>query len=217
MVSAAEQTREALRADFILQEVIAREIVSPRKVARYLREHRGVEGTLDAIAQAIYDLELEPHSDAVGAALELLGESSVELRQNLAAIVVESNGHAAQRISRLMGRVATGSNETLRVFSEQDTLTFVLDSQHLPDAKKIFEESGIVDTVEDLNAVTIGPLSDDLASSKLLDLALTTLTLQGIIPRFVNSGYSEHSIPVPAEEGQKAFQAIKQLRDYRRD
>lgn len=213
MGSAAEQARKQLEGDFFLQEALARDIVNRRELARWLKTNRDLEGTVDAIAQGLYDFEDEDRADAVGAALSTLARTDLNHRTGLAAAVVETNGHTSQRLSRLVGRVDVGSKETLRFVPGEDSISIVLEARALEDAREIFGEDVFLETVDDLHEVRLKTPGNQPSPPGLLDLTLTALTLRGIETQFVTSGYREHFIPVRPHDSQEAVHVLKQLKE----
>lgn len=212
MASAAEQARTQLEGDFFLQEALARNIVNVRELARWLKDNRGIDGTVDAIAQGLYEFDHEDRPDAIGQALETLRRTDLSHRTGLAALVVETNGRTSQRLSRLIGRVDVGSKETLRFVPGEDTITFVIEAGQLDEATRIFGEDAIVDVDSDLHELRLKTPQEDPSPPGLLDLALTALTIRGIETRFVTTGYREHFIPVKPEESEEAIRVLRRLK-----
>lgn len=213
MSSAAEEARKQLEGDFFLREALARGIVNVRDLARWLKDNRGLEGTVDAIAQGLYEFEDRERTDAVSAALDVLKETDLDHRTGLAALVVETNGHTSQRLSRLVGRIDVASKEVLRFVPGEDTISLVLEGKWLDQARNIFGEEAEIEVFEDLHEVRLKMPGDAPHPHGLPDVALTALSLRSIETRFVTSGYRELFVPVEADRGEEAVRVLRQLKE----
>lgn len=210
MASAAEQAREELRKDFILQVSLERGIVNGKDAARYLRDKRGVKGSIDAISQEVYKFNPDPDSGSVGRGFEAFRRSKKEHRTGLSSLIVKRNGQTQQRLSRLIGAVSVASQEVLRFIPDTKAIGIVLPSSKLSDAKSIFKEENHVRVKESLDEVRILPKEGDRRTPGVLDAALTILTIRGIRPWLVTSAYYEHFIPVDSDEGEEALEILKE-------
>lgn len=212
MSSAAEQARRQVEADFFLQETLARGITNVKGLARWLKENRGLEGSVEAIATGIYDFDAGTRPRLLQDAVESLGRANLNHEGERSAIGVTRLPSESRGLPRVLRRLVPEDPRVLRFFCGEKETVVIVHSSLFTRLEADIEDSAIVETyprIDDLHLITEdgGPIS-----STMVKYVTASLRLKGIDILFETSGLGEHIISVDSYQGIEAADIIRQLK-----
>lgn len=212
MGSTAEQVRRCIEEDVFLQEALARGIVNYNKMARWLQEHRDLNGTESNIAQAIPRNEPESGSQVMADAWESLRNARVDHRGGLGALDMEMTETAVDSLDDVLATAEPERGGSFQVLHDDSSMTVILDADVVERAREAFDDPSVVRTFTGLSELRIVPGQGDELHPAAGSLAVACLAVNGRQPRFTIDGISALSIFVDEADSREAFDLLERLR-----
>lgn len=217
MGSVSEAVVRCIQEDVFLQEALARGIVGYRKMARWLQEHRDVEGSEATIAQAIQRNEPEEGTEAMAAAWRDLQRSRVDHRGGLASVTVALTGEVVDSLSASMRAAEPERGSNFRLLQDGSSMTVVVDGASLSAVLEEVDERFVERTRTDLAELRIVPPVEDRPDGErrpepaVESLVVAGLTVNGCPPIFTIAGPSGVSVFVDEADSRTAFDLLERL------
>lgn len=203
MASLREIAEHHIGSDPFLQEAVNRGIVNARGLARWLKEHRGVEAEDEALANPIREIQSEAEGSSVEEASELLASARVYTVEGRTLLVIERDDRIEQKLSRLVSEQNLRSDE-FWFSTGKNTIRIVLDDEVAEDAIKQLDTVLVGDPVRELVELQVRAGSGR-EGMRLLGMGIVALAALGIDVVEVNHDEKIQSIVVRNEDKERAW------------
>lgn len=213
MSTTTEHVHEILDRDVFLQEVLARDVVRLRALARWLQSNHGVEGNVGAIVSAIQRYEQPAGGGSLDEARSLLEQMRVQADPGKTVLVVQRNAKTRKRLDKVLEHVDVSAGHTLRVVPADRTMTIVVDDHNAPAVEDELGVALVKETVEDLVDLVIEAPKEGVDTPGVLGIAFSALSLRGINVPFMMSGYPQQFLMVDEEDYVEALNVLTGLSD----
>lgn len=212
MDSVKEDVIRCLEEDILLHDALSRdEVINARGLARWLMEHKGIEGREDNIASHIREFDPGVSHQHLLRAREALKQAVAVRQDGRCALVVETNGTTLQQLSRLLGRLDPARRNPFHLIAGEHTITLVLGEKNLTEAQEILGKEYREATFTGLTEIGLQTKELEQDTTGILAIVLSALTVEGITTRFPVEGHHEHFVMVSNEDAEDAFQIVKRL------
>lgn len=212
MSSTAHDVRQCIERDAILREALARDILSYSKLARWLKEARGVEGTEAGIISAIRRIEADAETDVFAVARDKVGDLDLGTDSGFATITVKKTAQTQEDVREVWDLLDLTEGKDARINPGQHALTLVVNHADLQDVLDLLDDDIVENVREDLARLTLTDTSGDATETHgLLALIHTELASNGVN---VVADYTDElgmHILVTKQDLDQAFRAIRNL------
>lgn len=216
MDSIVEQTRQEIKRDAIVQEALARGIVNKKALASWLKQHRGVDGSLDTIAKSI--ARWQPRNQDARdqeAAWRLLEQAYVNEYGPATGLVFQEAPRLRERIATLYREIPLWEQELLLTVPSERTVSVLFEPEHRSLVERTLGADHIQRTHEGLYALSVAlhdpPEGSGPGLASLLELLAPALRGVSIEVPFVANSASELFLFVHRRDHADAYQLLMDL------
>lgn len=209
--SITARVHDYLDADGPAREMLGRDVVNVRALARWLMRTLGIEGSEEAVVSAIRRYPRIPEGAVFQRARELLSDAQRHSSSNVCAFSLPRTADVHGQLPDLFELVDPNRGELLRVVEGLESIKVIVGGSKAEDVGRRIGSRNILDKQTDLAEHAIIPPKGTRETPGVLALVHSVVASRGISVVDSVSGGNELLLFVDAEDSLQTYRALDGL------
>src|SRR4030042_3151312 len=212
MTNITHEVWRILDNDPSIKRELQRELINTSALARYLIKTKKIDGTLDAVINAIRRYHLDQYDDTFAKAAKILSQTvPLSTKSNLVEISLIKDSDVQNALSDVFKVISYVRGDTLRVMQANDSIRLLIDKKNMDDVLSLLPKNKVLSKESHLSEINIyiHPLMQKTPG--ILALLANELSIHGINIVEVMTCPPEMLFIIKQEDFQKASNVIHQL------
>ncbi len=202
-MSVQKDIEKVVKNNFVFTEIILRDIVNYRKLAKLLQKDYGIDASIETIAIALQRLKRKLNTKIKFKEQELY---EVNIRNNIVILSVKKNNETKKRITRMQSEDYFFSYMESKKYYE-----IICNKLSYENVKKVFNEH-LLYLEQDLSLITIRFSERILKTPGILATILRDLAFNNINVFLIYTTHKEINIVIKEKDSTLAYALITQIR-----
>lgn len=194
-----------------IQREMSRGLINSSALARYIIEKKKVDGTIDAVINAIRRYECDDHDTVFKNASKIISETVISTKSRLANIAIIKDTSTQKLLPDLFSIIAYNRGDVLRIIQADESIKILVDEKNLEKVRKLFPEEKIIKIDEDLAEINMHLHSEAVNTPGIITISSIELTMNGINVMETMSCVPELLWFVKEKDALKAYNVLYQL------
>lgn len=194
-----------------MQREMSRGLINSSALARYIIEKKKVDGTLDAVLNAIRRYECDDHDTVFKNASNIISETVISTKSRLANIAIIKDTSTQKLLPDLFSIISYNRGDALRIIQADESIKVLVDQKNLEKVRKLFPEDKIIKIDEDLAEINMHLHLEAVNTPGIITISSNELTMNGINVMETMSCVPELLWFVKEKDALKAYNVLYQL------
>jgi aspartokinase len=212
MTNITQEVWRILDHDPSIRRELQRGLINTSALARYLIKTKKVNGTPDAVINAIRRYHFEQYDDIYTKATKILSQAvNISTKSNLVEISLIKDSDVQKALSEVFQVISYIRGDTLRIMQANDSIRLLIDKKNMDDVLSLLPKNKIISKETHLAEINIyiHPLMQKTPG--ILAMLANELSINGINIVEVMTCPPEMLFIIKQEDFQRASDAIHQL------
>lgn len=208
-----QAVHDHLDADGAAREMLARDVLNIRALARWMIEAHDWDASEEAVVSAIRRYDRGPEDQvSFGPAREILAESHVHSRADVSSLMLPRTPEVHHGLSDLFDLIRPEQGDLLRIIETEKAVKVMVTGQNLDRVLDTMGEDRVLNQQDQLAEFRIvGPFEGYQKTPGVLALLATTLAVRQVNLEDSVSGAGEHLLVVNESDALRTYQALRSL------
>jgi aspartokinase len=156
MTNITHDVWKTLDNDPSIRRELQRGLINTSALARYLLKEKKIEGTLDAVINAIRRYQFDQYDDIFTKAGKILSQAvNISTKSNLVEISLIKDSDVQKALSEVFKVISYIRGDTLRIMQANDSIRLLIDKKNMDDVLSLLPKNKIISKETHLAEINI--------------------------------------------------------------
>ncbi len=208
MSSINEKVKNYINHDASIKKDLKRGIINQRALARYIKEKKCPEASLDAVISAI---RRYPTSEIQKTENEFLKEFKLSMKNDIFDLSLSNNKNVHEKLGSLPELIDFSKGEILRIIVGVQSLKIIGDERNSNEIKNKFSNKNIINLRENLSEITLTFPEKAEEKTGIISTVTTELSLNNINLIEIMSSAPELILVINEKDSLETYRTLQNI------